>query len=76
MRANRTVGLGLAYFFLVILLGGCVRSETELLTAVEAKLRTDPFLIRFHRSMEHAFGCKFESDPEFQITSVYLFVIC
>ena len=72
MRANRTAELGLACIFLVILLGGCVRSETDLLTAVEAKVRTDPFLIQFRKNMERAFGCKFESDPEFQITSVYL----
>lgn len=72
MLVNRTVGLGLACILLVILLGGCVRSETELLTTVEAKVRTDPFLVQFRRSMERAFGCEFDADPDHQITSVYL----
>ena len=72
MHAHRTVGLGLGCVLLALILGGCVRSETELLTAVEAKVRTDPFLIQFRRNMERAFGCEFESDPESQITSVYV----
>lgn len=72
MRANRTVGLGLACTFLVILLGGCVKSDTDLLAAVESKVRTDPFLIQFRRNMERAFACKFESDPQSQFTSVYM----
>ena len=56
----------------VILLGGCIRSETELLESVEAKIRSDPFILSFRQNMEHAFGCRAESQLEFQSMSVYM----
>ena len=57
---------------IVVLLGGCVRSETELLESVEAKVRSDPFILAFKQNMEHAFGCKSESKVGFQELSVYM----
>ena len=57
---------------IVVLLGGCIRSETELLESVEAKIRSDPFILSFRQNMEHAFGCKAESKVGFQEMSVYM----
>ena len=72
MLDNFQVKRNLIAVVLMMLLVGCVRSETELLEAVESKFRSDPFIVAFRKSMERSFGCKFESDPAFQITSVYL----
>jgi len=55
-----------------VLLVGCVRSEIELLESVEAKIRSDPFVLSFQQNMEHAFGCKAESKVGFQAMSVYM----
>ncbi len=57
---------------IAVLLGGCVRSETELLETVEAKIRNDPFILSFKQNMEHAFGCESESKVGSQEMSVYM----
>ena len=57
---------------IAVLLGGCVRSETELLESVEATVRSDQFILSFKQNMEHAFGCKSESKVGFQEMSVYM----
>lgn len=56
---------------IVVLVSGCVRSESELLEVVEASIRSDPFIRTFSKSLEHSFGCESESETDSQLFSVY-----
>lgn len=65
--------LNAAPFVLLMLLSGCMRSETDFLSTVEAAVRSDPFIVDFRKNMGLEFGC---GGPEpslgARVTGVYL----
>lgn len=57
--------------FTALILGACVKSDSDLFQPIEAMIRSDPFIVSFQQNMEHAFGCEAESKLGSQEMSVY-----